>query len=492
VIRAIGTGCPFDLDELEHETTPQGVVDYTYDDASRRETMTVAGGAPYVYTYDDADQLLTITQGSSSVAKTYFEDNRLNTVTLPNGVVETYGYTAAGELQGISYAKGATSLGAITYTYDDAGRRMTRVSSADSTGIPAPVAAGTVTYNDANQLTHWGSQTIGYDFNGNMQSDGVNTFVWNKRNELSSMSGGSTASFYYDAFGRRRSKTIGGTSTTFQYDGLNIVRELNGAVPKATLWTGLGLDETYARTDASGTASLLTDGLNSTVALTNTSGTKTTGYTYDAYGNSGTTGAASDNSLQYSGRENDGTGLYHLRARYYNPTLGRFISSDPIGLRGGLNTYGYAAGNPVSFRDPLGLVTVVVVNNNLPGTGLHSGAWIGNQGDPVLYDPNGSYHSGTRGDEGIFGEEEASLQDYIAFQGLDGDDVQIYTFNTTPEEEAALVARLDKSEVVDPGFFSCAISTAALLDGIGPFKNLGAHLTPRGLGRSLEQLQGRP
>lgn len=346
-----------DLDRLVKETTSEGVVQYTYDAAGRRATMTVAGATPYVYTFDNANRLQTITQGAASIAKTYDDANRQKTLTLQNGVVETYDYTDAGELKSIAYAKGATSLGVITYTYDSAGRRITRVSGIDTAGLPTPVS--TTSYNAANQLTQWGSQTIGYDLNGNMTSDGASTYTWNVRNQLESISVGSPAAFGYDAFGRRRTKIVAaqGTSTKVQYDGLNIVRELNPAGAQvASLWTGLGLDETFSRTDAGGTSSLLTDALNSTVSLTDSAGTKTTGYSYDAYGNTATAGPANPNSQQYAGRENDATGLYYMRARYYSPKLGRFISSDPIGLAGGVNTYAYALGNPVSFIDPYGLL----------------------------------------------------------------------------------------------------------------------------------------
>ena len=61
------------------------------------------------------------------------------------------------------------------------------------------------------------------------------------------------------------------------------------------------------------------------------------------------------NALQYTGRENDDTGLYYYRARYYDPALKRFITSDPIGLRGGLNTYAYVLNSPLRFVDPAGL-----------------------------------------------------------------------------------------------------------------------------------------
>jgi len=66
-------------------------------------------------------------------------------------------------------------------------------------------------------------------------------------------------------------------------------------------------------------------------------------------------GAASSSSAQYTGRENDGTGLYYYRARYYSPSLHRFISEDPIGFAGGVNLYAYSENDPVNLKDPTGL-----------------------------------------------------------------------------------------------------------------------------------------
>jgi RHS repeat-associated protein len=81
-----------------------------------------------------------------------------------------------------------------------------------------------------------------------------------------------------------------------------------------------------------------------------------TSYGYDPYGVSQVTGTASDNTFQFTGRENDNNGLYNYRNRYYNPAWGRFISEDPLGLGGGdVNLYRYAANNPVLLKDPSGL-----------------------------------------------------------------------------------------------------------------------------------------
>ena len=109
-------------------------------------------------------------------------------------------------------------------------------------------------------------------------------------------------------------------------------------------------DQRFARAGST----YLVDALGSTVALA-TSGAAKTNYGYDPYGVSTATGTASTNTFQFTGRENDGTGLLAYRNRYYNPAWGRFVSEDPIGLRGGINVYAYVQGDPTDYIDPSGL-----------------------------------------------------------------------------------------------------------------------------------------
>lgn len=167
--------------------------------------------------------------------------------------------------------------------------------------------------------------------------------------------GGTTATFAYDATGRRVSKTINGVTSNYIYDGGNIVSE---TVTGTTYLTGLGVDEVLAMQTGSGTGaqtdSYLTDALGSTIRLTDMNGNDLVDYTHSMYGAT-TASAASTNPFQFTGRENDGDGLYYYRARYYSPTYQRFISSDPIGLNGGINMYTYVGGNPLTYTDPLGL-----------------------------------------------------------------------------------------------------------------------------------------
>jgi RHS repeat-associated protein len=222
--------------------------------------------------------------------------------------------------------------------------------SSARTGLPLPVLSSV--YNTDNQLTQWGTAGLTYDANGNMLSDGTNSFTWDARNHLASMNMGGE-SFQYDAFGRRVAKTVLGATTNYLYDGVKPVQELSGTTPTANLLSG-GIDEAFSRTDSIGTANFLADALGSTLAQTDSSGNTFAQYTYEPFGNTTGTGG-STNSFQYTGRENDGTGIYFHRARYYNPQLQRFISEDPIGFGGGINGYAYVGNGPTNLIDPLGL-----------------------------------------------------------------------------------------------------------------------------------------
>ncbi|MBA3241725.1 MAG: Ig-like domain-containing protein [Acidobacteria bacterium] len=343
-----------DLARTYSEATPQGTVNHAYDAAGRRVSMTVAGQPAVSYAYDAGDRLTGITQAASSVAFAYDDAGRRTSLTLPNGVVVEYGYDEASQLTGLSYKLGGSVLGDLTYEYDGAGRRAKVGGSYARTGLPQALASAA--YDDANQLLQRGSTNFTYDANGNLTSDGVNTYTWDARNRLASISGGTTASFSYDAFGGRTGRTTNGQTTSYLYDGANAVQELSGSTPVANMLAG-GVDEVFSRADGAGAKTLLADGLGSTLGLLDSSGAVETNYTYEPFGGTAQTGSVSDNTTQYVGREHDGaTGLYYYRARYYSPTLGRFISEDPIGFAGGdENLYAYVGNDPVNHTDPSGL-----------------------------------------------------------------------------------------------------------------------------------------
>ena len=174
------------------------------------------------------------------------------------------------------------------------------------------------------------------------------------RNRLVAISGPNvSASFEYDALGRRTSKTINGVMTDYQYDGNDIVSEIGGGAVGATYLRSLNIDEPFVR-QSSSNEYYHTDALGSVLALTDQTGVTQTTYRYDPFGNTTVAGVGS-NPFQYTGRENDGTGHYFYRARYYNPTFQRFISQDPIGLLGGVNEFRYVDNTPTNLTDPSGL-----------------------------------------------------------------------------------------------------------------------------------------
>ena len=166
-----------------------------------------------------------------------------------------------------------------------------------------------------------------------------------------------TAMFEYDALGRRIEKTINGRTIQYLYDGLDIVQEIESGFPSVNYMRTMSIDEPLARIEASGTVRYYqADALRSVISLTDQTGALKSQYTYDPFGNVIITGAQSDNPFQYTGRENDNTGLYYYRARYYTPELQRFISEDPIGFHGGdVNFYAYVGNDPANYTDPNGL-----------------------------------------------------------------------------------------------------------------------------------------
>jgi RHS repeat-associated protein len=340
------------LDRLVSEATPQGTVSYAYDAAGRRASLTVPGQADANYTFDSANRITQINQGSATISFTYDNAGRRTTMTLPNGIAATYNYDNASQLTGLTYATGSTTLGNLAYGYDLAGRRVSVGGSYARTNLPLPVSI--TAYNANNQLTTWGTANLFYDTNGNMTSDGTHSYTWDARNRLSQIDSGTTASFVYDPFGRRSSKTLSGTSTTLLYDGANAVQEVIGSNTANSLMGGV--DEVFQRTDSAGSRSFLTDALGTTLGLADSSGTVQTTYSFDPFGNTTATGSANSNTFAYTGREIDAGNLYYYRARYYNPSTGRFLSEDPLGLAGsGPNFYGYVGGNPLRYRDPFGL-----------------------------------------------------------------------------------------------------------------------------------------
>jgi RHS repeat-associated protein len=219
--------------------------------------------------------------------------------------------------------------------------------------------ATSATY-DRNRLTNFNGAAWTYDDQGNLTGDGTNTYVWDARNRLKEIKAGATtvAAFAYDALDRRTTRTVSGNATGYLHDGLTPAQEIRGA-SSTQLLAGPGIDDYLGRIEPTRTRYYVTDMLGSTAALADATGAKVTSYTYEPYGETTVAGEGSDNPFQYTGRENDQTGLFYYRARYYHPVAKRFVSEDPIGQEGGLHPYLYVEANPITDIDPTGLSSIV-------------------------------------------------------------------------------------------------------------------------------------
>ena len=122
---------------------------------------------------------------------------------------------------------------------------------------------------------------------------------------------------------------------------------------------GYGIDDPLAETRGATNGYYDQDGLGSVTALSNSTAAIADSYAYDSFGDTiGSTGALT-NPFQYTGRDYDQeTGFHYYRARYYDASVGRFISEDPIRFKGGINFYDYVQNNPISASDPFGLQTL--------------------------------------------------------------------------------------------------------------------------------------
>ncbi len=323
-----------------------GLLDYTYDPLNRRTKKSfINTNLPVAdYDYDIANQLLQLKNDvlpSTNVSTfDYTYDNVSNRLTMTTGgATQTYAYNDIYELTGVTGAQ------THSYAYDNVGNRTT----ADSASY---------TSNNLNQYDQVGTQTYTYDSNDNLQSDGTNTYTYDEQNRLIQMQNSShTATYEYDAFNRRVSKTVDGTTTYFVYDGSEVIEEYSSSnVLQADYVMGRGIDEVLTMDRSSTTYYYHFDGLNSIRNISNSSGTVLETYDYDPYGKITTSLSSIGNPYYFTGRRFDTEiGIYHYRARAYDPDIGRFLQRDPLGYYDSMNLFEYVLSNPINFTDPLGL-----------------------------------------------------------------------------------------------------------------------------------------
>ena len=393
----IGTKCP--TSNMSFNS-----VGYTYDTASRLATKTVTGQTAIIYAFDPGKRLKSMTQGSAVTSFMYYPDNRIETITYPAGsggssVVGTYTWDHAAQLTSIVYSNvTGCSTCDVTYKYDLDGRVVGRGGALFQSVMPPATSA---VFNAADRMTSFtsaqGTVTPVWDSNGNLLcnngtdpsgtlSCSGSTYSWDARNQLTAIfPASSDTAFSYDPSGRRLTKSsASGSGTRYLYDGWNVTQEQSlSGIATANLNMGLGYDARFTRTEINSqgvttTLTYLVDALGSTMALAN-NGSAQIFYSYQPSGLSTVQGSDS-NVYEFTGREIDTTGLQYNRLRFYNPQWGRFISEDPIGFLGGLNSYAYAHGDPVNFLDPTGLLQITISGGIGPiggqvTVGINNGQW---------------------------------------------------------------------------------------------------------------------
>jgi RHS repeat-associated protein len=199
-----------------------------------------------------------------------------------------------------------------------------------------------------------------YDANGNTLSDpSGKQYSWDFDNRLTQaiVPNFGTTTFRYDPWGRRIQKSGPLGTTNFLYDADNVIEEVDQSGNALARYSQHGEMDQPLSAIRSGTVSYYQqDGLGSVSSLSNSSGTLANTYTYDSFGNVTSSTGTLVNPLRYTAREFDlETGIYEYRMRYYDPSIGRFISEDPIGFKGGVDFYAYVNNRPINLADPTGL-----------------------------------------------------------------------------------------------------------------------------------------
>jgi len=236
-----------------------------------------------------------------------------------------------------------------------------------------------------NQYSRFNDLPLEYDTNGNLSAKGSRLFSYDYRNRLMRSSKGDDAvTFTYDIFGRQTSRTDLSGTCHFSYAGDQKIEERNGAnaLTRQYIW-GNGIDELLRLDIYSGNSStpyyIHTDNIGSTTAITDNSGNLVERVTYDVYGVPTFTDALGRtlkkstirNTTLFQGREYDyDLALYNYRARYYDPIMGRFLQTDPLGYQDSMNLYQGMNMNPVNFVDPWGEAKIRVFINKSSGEEL--------------------------------------------------------------------------------------------------------------------------
>jgi RHS repeat-associated protein len=349
---------------------------YTYDVLGRVAQLTRDNGVQTAYVYDMAGQLTNIahTSGGQTLASAHYEIDMLGRrteLTREDNLTEHYAYDITSELTAVNYGTGKSE----SFAYDAVGNR-TRFT--DGRTAPSPRVTDYTT-NNLNQYTQVGGVAFTYDGNGNLLADGTQSYLYNANNQLIAVENAAArAEFFYDAKNRcvlRKYYTKGSQgqwilsqadSRALTYDtawNLLSERKLNGQQVGEYVY-GSRTDEILNAQLGSQNYYPIADVLGSTVALSDNAGKVTERYRCTPFGTvlflTASYKAAHASAVGYrflfTGREwLASVSLNDHRNRYYCPRLGRWLTVDPIGLKGGLNLYAYVDNSVLGRVDSYGL-----------------------------------------------------------------------------------------------------------------------------------------
>ena len=335
------------------KTDSYGTTTYSYDAAGHVLQVNMPGKTS-VFTYDAAGNRASLTEEYTSAKSLdstivdFVAENMLQY----NCKVVSYSYSDCNELLSVSekmYNDDTFVVEKSTnYSYDNNGNQYMTINS-----LAYPQAEESTSI----ELVTEGSVTSGYVSMTQCAFDGFNRLISISKIEGSDIS---TTSYMYNGDGLRTQKTVVSADSTeettdYLYDGQYVVAESGDTT--ATYVRGLSY---IAKIGVSnGIDYYLYNAHGDVTQLVNAAGTIRNQYDYDIFGETILSVEETENSIQYSGEFLDeSAGLYYLRARFYNPTTGRFISEDSykgdIKDPASLNLYTYCHNDPINFSDPSG------------------------------------------------------------------------------------------------------------------------------------------
>lgn len=373
---------------LTSMTDPQGfTIGYQYDQSNpinqnnQRGLLTTVtypgpGNKTVTYTYDELNRLQTVTNWlSQTVTYEYDAAGRLTSLTNFNGTVTTFGYDNANRLT----SQNTPSIATYQFALDGNGNRKNTVQNEPLLAALPPVGTTTYTYNtQKNRLLSAGSNNFTYDYEGQLNTGYSSYYTFDYEHRLIGIG---SDQFFYDGSGNRLRAIRGSVTTRYIYGvGGNLLAEADGLGNITKYYIhGLGLLAMVTPSDQ--TYCYHFNPIGSTIAMTNQSQTMVNQYVYDPFGkvtNQTETVLQPFKFVGQHGIMTEPNGFYYMRARYYDPGVGRFISEDPIGFDGGgINLNAYVGNNPLMSVDPDGKlafywhfgITYVAARNSGYGVG---------------------------------------------------------------------------------------------------------------------------